>query len=78
MSDFEIYPPDEPGETPRYPHPPLDVANLMRLFGDWVQATNDDRYEDGSRLLRQLEEGGIYGLHLQRKGRPPCHQERRL
>jgi hypothetical protein len=53
--------------TPYHVHSPLDIASLTRLFGEWLQATNDDRCSDGAGLLRQMEEGGICRLHVRRK-----------
>ena len=63
---FERY---QDGHSPYHPHPPLDAENLMRLFGEWIRATNDDRYTDGAGLLREMEERGVY-VFSQRKGRP--------
>jgi hypothetical protein len=65
-------PPDgrKQGGSRFFAHPPLDRPRLTRLFEEWLDAAEHDQHELGARALRDLQQGGIFGLHLQRRGGP--------
>jgi hypothetical protein len=68
VSETDYLAPGRQNSHRRYfPHPALDVPYLTGRFQAWLTANEHGRIDDGLKALHDLEQGGVFGLHLQRK-----------